>query len=208
VRSLGGDKVLVTGMALGRTTLRVWGEGGESAYQVSVVTDSQFESMEEKQGVARVALEFLEMDSSSQNSHGIRWPEIDFGWQLGELQRQWIDFRTQLHRRRAIDPRLVEAARATGRSENSGKSEIHVRLGEEAVFHSGGEFPVPSTSESSVREYRHVEWKSYGLNVKVRPQSSDQIHLQSDIALEISEPNTALSVNGVPALTRRSSIRK
>jgi len=39
--------------------------------------------------------------------------------------------------------------------------------------------------------------------VKVRPQSSDQIHLQSDIALEISEPNTALSVNGVPALTRR-----
>jgi len=55
------------------------GEGGESAYQVSVVTDSQFESMEEKQGVARVALEFLEMDSSSQNSHGIRWPRNDFG---------------------------------------------------------------------------------------------------------------------------------
>ena len=80
-----------------------------------------------------------------------------------------------------------------------------MRLGEEAVFHSGGEFPVAtSTAENSGRNYRHIEWKGYGLTAKVLPQSVDRIHISSDINLEISELISSQNIEGIPALNRRS----
>jgi pilus assembly protein CpaC len=86
--------------------------------------------------------------------------------------------------------------------------DLYVRLGEEASFHSGGEFPVPSTSENYGRYQHHIEWKPFGLTVKVRPQSGDKFHINSDIRVAISEVSPATAIDGIPGLTRRDLTTK
>ena len=81
--------------------------------------------------------------------------------------------------------------------------ELYVRLGEDATFHSGGEVPITTASESFGHSFQHVEWKPYGLTVKVRPQSGDGLHIRSDVQVEISELNRGAAVDGVPGLTKR-----
>ena len=81
--------------------------------------------------------------------------------------------------------------------------ELYVRMGEEAIFSSGGELPVASSSENYGRSVKHVEWKPYGLSVKVRPQSVDNLNIFSDLDIEISEVDASRALEGVPALSKR-----
>jgi Flp pilus assembly secretin CpaC len=53
--------------------------------------------------------------------------------------------------------------------------ELYVRLGEEANFHSGGEFPVSTITENYGHSRKHIEWKPWGLTAKVKPLSNDEL---------------------------------
>ena len=81
--------------------------------------------------------------------------------------------------------------------------ELYVRMGEEAIFSSGGELPVASSSENYGRSVKHVEWKAYGLSVKVRPQSVDNLNIFSDLDIEISEVDPSRALEGIPAISKR-----
>src|SRR5690606_27873472 len=73
---------------------------------------------------------------------------------------------------------------------------------EEVTFHSGGEFPVTTAVEQGLGIARKVEWKSYGLGVRILPRSADRFHMNTDIKIELSEP-VGEAVDGIPALHRR-----
>jgi pilus assembly protein CpaC len=81
--------------------------------------------------------------------------------------------------------------------------ELSVRLGEEALFSNGGEIPIPTTMENFGRVQKHVEWKSYGTSVKIKPESVDTYLLHSTVSIEMSDLNQGQSVGGIPALSRR-----
>src|SRR5207248_1584837 len=53
------------------------------------------------------------------------------------------------------------------------------------------------------RYHRQVDWKPFGISVRVRPQSADRYHISSDIRIEVSELNPAASMDGIPGLTKR-----
>lgn len=206
VRALPPDSLLVTALSAGTTTLQVWkSDGSEETHWIEVLPPALHESFHnpEGQGVIQVALEFLELDSALSESLGIRWPEaVHFasaGALQGATQMSGLNYSASFQ----SAPAWIALLCRKGWARVLARPELYVRLGEEAQFHSGGEFPVPSSVESYGGYQRRVEWKPYGLTVKVRPQSGDRYLIRSDIRVEISEIDGAAAVNGIPAITRR-----
>jgi len=70
--------------------------------------------------------------------------------------------------------------------------------GQTAEFHSGGEFPLVTTS----RFNNNVQWKPYGLFLKTTPKANAKKNLRVSIKLELSIIDQSLSVNGIPSITR------
>ncbi|NBX67494.1 MAG: hypothetical protein EBR01_00870 [Proteobacteria bacterium] len=204
--SVSNKELLLIGKSKGSTTVRAWDEkGGEFRYEVRVIA-SEAENLlnEDERGVVKISLEFLELDQAVSQVSGIRWPEsIQFTGVANILSQAAV---TGLNYEFAFSTAqgwLNHLVRE-GWAKIVANPELYVRLGEEAVFHSGGEFPVATSSENFGRSYRHIEWKGYGLTAKVLPQSVDKIHISSDVNLEISELISTQNMEGVPALNKRS----
>lgn len=207
VRSPSDNSLLVTGLKPGKTLLRIWDDKDrETALRVTVVAaelDPTFHSERDRE-VVKVALEFLELDRAIGRDVGLHWPEtLQFNAAArvtGAAATSGLNYTAGLQSAQGFLQLLVR----NGWAKVLASPDLFVRLGEEATFQSGGELPVPSTSETYGRLQRHIEWKEYGLVVKVRPQSGDGLHIRSDIHLEMSEPNPAHGIDGVPALNRRN----
>jgi len=206
VRVAGPDALLITGLKAGRTQVRAWAGADADAQviEVSVVPAEMYPEVADGADapVARVLVEFLELSFSLGESLGLRWPEaLQFGASaaLSGGAFTGLNYSVTFGSSRA----WIEHLCREGWARLLARPEIHVRLGEEARFHAGGEIPVPSSIENYGNSHRHVEWKKYGITVRVRPQSADSIRIRSDLRVEISEPDPALGRDGIPALTRR-----
>lgn len=205
VRALPPDVLLVTARQPGKTVVRVWGKAGEETIDVTVMGTDTAEAVREDgdSNVIRIAVEFVEVSSSAGETLGVRWPDgvalsgsaaltggangPAFGYSAhGNAGKASLDF-------------LIKK----GLAKILARPELFVRAGEEASFHSGGEFPVAYSSASYGSFHRRVDWKPYGLSLKVKPRSHDHLHIQSDVQLELSELNHAGGAEGIPSLTRR-----
>lgn len=201
----GPDRVLVTGVKPGVATVRAFGRDGERSLRVRVVgadlADGFFAG--DGTGLVRVDLEFLEVDGQLSESLGIRWPDaIQFSAAAsvqGTAQNAGLNYAVPFTSGRAF---LAHLARK-GWARVLARPELHVRLGEEARFHSGGEYPVQNTVSTQAGFSRQIEWKRYGLTVKVRPRSSDWQRFHTEIAVDISELVPTAGIDGVPGLIRR-----
>ena len=207
VRALPPRTLVITGVKSGETTVRAWfGKDKEREFLVSVVPTASKRALgsEGRQGVIRVSLEFLETSFSLGKNIGVHWPEtLQFsgaGILAGSANTSGLNYTVNFSTAQGWIDHMVKE----GFAKILANPELYVRLGEEANFHSGGEVPVTSSTESYGRHYRRVEWKPYGLTVKVRPQSIDEVHVSSDIHLEISELNPGLSTEGIPAINKRT----
>lgn len=207
VRSPSDHELLITGLKAGKTMLRAWNEQGqESAFRVEVVAadlDPTFHADRDRE-VVKVALEFLELDRAFDRDVGLHWPEtLQFqgaARAAGAAATTGLNYTIGVQSAQGFLQLLVH----NGWARVLANPDLYVRLGEEATFQSGGELPVPTTSEAYGRLQQHVEWKPYGLVVKVLPQSGDGLHIRSDIHLELSEPSATHGIGGIPALNRRN----
>jgi len=211
VKSIPPSTLLVTGLSLGKTAMRVWNEKNrETLYLVTVVAPESLgmKGFDPRGRVVRVSLEFLELDESVGRSSGIQWPEslsfsgagsVDLGSSFSGL-----NYSSSVSSANGFLNLLVKQ----GWARVLASPELFVRLGEQAVFHSGGEFPVSTGSDSFGRYQRKVDWKKYGLTAKVKSESADELHFQTDIQLEISELDQSYQVENVPALTTRNMLTK
>ncbi len=200
-RAVQNDRVLITAKKKGQTVLRTWStDGTERAYSIEVVAASLGAHSKH---LVRVAVEFLELDSNSNQENGFHWPETlsvspaaqVIGSQAGALVTSSLG----LSSAKGWLQNIVKE----GKAKLLASPVLYVRASEEAEFSSGGEIPVPTTSENYGRLQQHVEWKPFGLQVKVRPETIDSYYWQSDIYVELSEINSAQAISGVPALNRR-----
>ncbi len=205
VRSLSPDRILITGMKSGKTSVRLWNAAGvERELAVTVVPSELYETFSDPNAndVVKVALEFLEVDDMLTRDVGVHWPEAIHFSASGTAAGtgfSGVNYTLVFSSAKAWIAHLVQE----GWAKTLANPDLYVRLGEEAIFHSGGELPVATSSENYGRYQRHVEWKPYGLTVKVRPQSGDRVHIRSEIDVEISEVNSSYVTDGVPSLTKR-----
>ncbi|NBX82161.1 hypothetical protein EBQ90_03620 [bacterium] len=209
VKAVSPDKVLLTGVSLGKTSITFWNQNGqEGIISVSVVPAASLESSKNnpRGQVAHISLQFLELNETVGRSSGFQWPDtLTFSGE-GSVQSfsTGINYSITLSTAQGFLNFLVRS----GWAKLVASPELYVRLGEQAVFHSGGEIPITTTTDSYIRFQRRVEWKKYGLTAKVKPDSSDLIHFQSDIQLEITELDHSYQVENIPALTARNFLTK
>lgn len=196
--------LVLTGLHPGRATVTVWaGNRIAASLDIQVVASSAFDLATDrgKHSVVKVALEFLEMDLSVSRLVGLRWPEaIQFSPLATFEKTTGLNYSAAFSSARGMLQHLMKE----GWAKLLAHPELAVRLGEEAIFHSGGEVPVATSTENHGRFHREIQWKPFGLTVRVRPQSADYLHVQSDIRVEISELNRGAAVEGVPGLTKRT----
>ncbi len=205
VRALPPDVLLITARKPGKTMVRAWGANGEVVYPVEVLAIENVDSVrtDGDSDVIRIALEFIEVSGAVGESLGIRWPDAfhfsgGAGFQ-GDGSSSGLNYSASITSGKGLLGTLVRR----GLAKILARPELFVRTGEEASFHSGGEYPVAYSTASQGSFHRRVDWKPYGLTIKVRPRSTDQLHIQSDVALELSELNHANGTEGIPSLTRR-----
>lgn len=72
--------------------------------------------------------------------------------------------------------------------------------GEKAEFLAGGEIPIPLITNNSFA----VEFKPYGVVLKLQPTADRNGNIQTQIEAEVSQVDTSVSVQGIPGfLTRK-----
>lgn len=209
VKAVSPGKVLLTGIALGKTSITFWNQNGQEGFiSVSVIPAASLDSSKNnpRGQVAHISLQFLELNETVGRSSGFQWPDtLTFSGE-GSFQSlsTGINYSITLSTAQGFLNFLVRS----GWAKLVASPELYVRLGEQAVFHSGGEIPITTTTDSYIRFQRRVDWKKYGLTAKVKPDSSDLIHFQSDIQLEITELDHSYQVENIPALTSRNFLTK
>lgn len=207
VKAVAPSSILITGVSLGKTTLRVWNEQEiEKVFPVAVVPPESLESspFNQRGQVARVSLQFLELNENIGRNSGIQWPETLTFAGAGAIQSAKASVGLDYSLTFSTATGFLQLLVKEGWARIVASPELYVRLGEQAVFHSGGEFPVTTATDSFGRYQRKVDWKKYGLTAKVKPESPDQIHFQTDIQLEISELDHAYQVENIPSIVTRN----
>lgn len=133
-----------------------------------------------------VTVQIAELSKSFLQKYGLTWPT--------QYRAQLIDFRN-LQGPPGIDLAL-NAAEAAGEAKILASPKLVCRSGKEAEFFAGGEFPV------KVQNLRtsHLEWKRYGIGLKLKPQLDAVGQLNLQIETEISSVDQALKVDDMPAV--------
>jgi Flp pilus assembly secretin CpaC len=201
VRAVQNNQLLLTAKGVGTTVLRTWSLNGlERAFQVEVVSASLSRA---PQNVVRIALEFLEIDESRKQDLGVRWPESVAISPAAQVQASGLNALLSSSLGISSARGWVQQIVREGKGKLLANPQLYVRSGEVAEFSSGGEIPVPTTSEAQGRVHQHVEWKTFGMHVHVKPETLDSFHWQADIQVELSELDQTRSISGVPALNKR-----
>jgi len=79
---------------------------------------------------------------------------------------------------------------------------LTARSGGEAEFLSGGEIPLETSSQNGT----NIEFKEYGIKLKIKPIADNDNNITARIETELSAPDPSTAVKGVPGfLTRKAS---
>jgi len=201
VRALENGVLLITAKKSGITTLRVWKINGlEEVYELHLVPRVLIPKGDPKDSVVHVVVEFYEISSKGGEKFGIKLPDTFTLLSQAGVMNGGFQYSANM----GLSPMTLQAMVRDGVAKILAKPNLSVVLGEEAVFHSGGELPIPKASEISlVKVQRNVEWKPYGMSVRIRPQSASSLRIGSEIKVEMSEVQNYQSIEGIPSLSQR-----
>ncbi len=206
IRAVGRDRLLLTGMRLGTTMVRIWTADGNELAHIIKIIDPEIALRPTRipnEGVVKVSMEFIEFDLALANELGIRWPgSIELssaGFIQGSLNTSGLNYSASILPAKM----LLKFLREKGLAKTFANPVLSVRLGELATFHAGGEVPIPTGSQSFGHYHKKIEWKSHGLSVQVRPTSEDGYRIRSDVKIDIAELSRETSIDGIPGFNRR-----
>ncbi|MGZ3725271.1 MAG: hypothetical protein ACXWQQ_05705 [Pseudobdellovibrio sp.] len=150
---------------------------------IELVTDN---SINEQADNIQVAVQMVEINKNYLKKIGINWPT--------QLSAEVIDFN------KFKTPGSFEVA--LNAAENQGEAKVLAspkllcRSGKEADFFAGGEFPVKVSNLHT----NHIEWKRYGISLKLKPNVDPLGQLNLQIETEISSVDNSLKVDDLPAV--------
>jgi len=203
VKAVGKGSVVLFGKKEGRTTLTLWDRKESVTHHSVEIVPFRGGDLSASEGrLIRVLLEFIEFDRRKFEELGIRLPSQEsFSFTVGVAENvMGLNLAGQVLSAQGFFHHFAQ----NGEAKLMASPELFVREGEEASFHSGGELPIHTSRDKDGRSHRYVDWKPFGVNLKVRPKSYDGFHISSDIKVEVSELNAGLAVEGIPSLSKRT----
>jgi len=198
-------EVLVTGRSVGSTNLLFVSPGGKRQTRTVTVSPHRL-----RKTMVELGVEIMEVDSGSSLKAGLNWGSGGEGsflpngasWRESDPPSQ---LRWSSVKRDAVAAQ-VQLLMERGKARLLAKPKLLTVSGEEASFLAGGE--VPYVLENSLGSAK-VEWKPYGVKLKMRPSVDAEGNVQASLRAEVSgldlQNGTAVG-NGtvvVPALKTR-----
>jgi pilus assembly protein CpaC len=195
VKQISQDELLLTGKALGSTTLIVWFSDGRKDISTVIVSAGK-----SAQTMVQVDVQVMEITHNEGDNLGLNWDGIlGTGGELtlvettaplkaiGTLERGKLNLLLKL---------LVEK----GNAKILARPKLLTLSGRKASFSSGGEVPYATTSANG---QTNVEWKKYGVNLDVLPTANDTGTINAEIRAEVSEIDFTHLVQNNPAIKTR-----
>jgi len=97
----------------------------------------------------------------------------------------------------------INLARNNGDAIILAEPSLAARSGGEAEFLSGGEVPLPVTSNDG---QANVEFKEFGIKLRIKPTADDAGNIIAEVETELSTVDPSLAVDGIPGFrTRKAS---
>lgn len=137
--------------------------------------------------VVQIKLYIAHVKKSFLREWGVEWPSKFTANLAPGSPTTWTQLQISLN-----------ALEATGAGHLLASPTLITETGEVAEFHSGGEFPVTTTTQFN----NSVQWKRYGLFLKTKPKSNAKGAMSIEIDLAVSSIDATQSSQGVPALIR------
>jgi pilus assembly protein CpaC len=132
-----------------------------------------------------VSIVAAEVQRSEISRFGIQWPTSTTFQALPQFNQPQASLLATIHHLEEIGKGRVLA-----------KPTLVSQSGEEATFHSGGEFPIKAMNQFQ----SNVVWKKYGLILKIKPLADRHGKMDLKIDCEFSTLDTREDESGVPGL--------
>jgi pilus assembly protein CpaC len=195
VKQISKDELLLTGKALGSTTLIVWQPDGRKDISTVVVAAGK-----SAQTMIQVDVQVMEITSTEGDNLGLDWEGI-LG-KAGDITLQEVDapLRAIGVLERGKLNLLLKLLAEKGHAKVLARPKLLTLSGRRASFSSGGEIPVSTVSSTGQVS---VEWKKYGVNLDIQPTANDTGTVNAEIRAEVSEVDFTRLVQGNPAIKTR-----
>ena len=153
---------------------------------------------DERKTMLQYDLKIIEISQGELMHLGVRWPDAAIVHTSASQTNNsrgtisvGLDFETRLN-----------LLLANGKARILTNPKLSCESGEEATFLAGGEIPIVIIT----RETRHVEWKTYGIILQIKPSIAHGGKVRTKVLAEVSSVDHASGVSDVPGfLTRRVS---
>jgi pilus assembly protein CpaC len=206
-KSINDDEILISGKSVGTTKITYNSASGEKETHSVIVS-----SHASKKPMIEVGVEIMEIDSQSALKAGLSWGSVTSSNGSSSTTSNNIAISEN------TPPSLVSLGSFTRESLtanlelliNRGKAKILSKpklltvSGEEASFLAGGE--IPYATENKVGS-TNVEWKPYGIKLKIKPTIDGSENISANLRAEVSEIDNANGIVSsgisIPALKTR-----
>ncbi|MFH1714782.1 MAG: type II and III secretion system protein [Elusimicrobiota bacterium] len=163
-----------------------------------------------------VSVDAIEIKSSKENNRGVSW-EDGIALQEGFTNSKYMNitggsapsiFSVDAVERTGALKGTIRALLIDNQARVLANPKLATESGSQASFLVGGEIPIPVASAQGVS----LEWKTYGVNLQIRPEIKDKSDISAMIQVSVSDLDYANSVKlqgyDVPALLNRSANSK
>lgn len=217
---LDNNELMVIAQQPGSTSLRLWHrDGRQSDYNIRV-SESDPDTRVRIERMVRMKVRMVEFRKSALDRLGIDWSDSVNGPGLaiagdaignplfrpaaegfGALPNTVNPFATYFGIASNITSRINLLA-SSGDAVTLAEPVLTARNGGSASFLAGGEVPYPSVGSNG---QTIVQFKEYGIKLNVAPEVDDLGQVRALVETEISQIDSAVSIDGAPGLlTRRA----
>lgn len=189
-----GDSVVVAGSvdtAQDRSTLEEYARAHPGVHL-------RLSLPQERKTLLRYDLKIIEIGRGESRQLGVRWPDgltFQGGLSAGTGNGGTASVGTEFEAR-------LNFLLADGRARILSNPKLACESGEEAEFLAGGEIPIVIATP----ETRTVEWKTYGIILKIRPTMAPGGKIRTQVTAEVSAVDHGSGSSNVPGfITRRVS---
>ena len=153
--------------------------------------------VKEEEAIIEIAVEVLELDKGATNTLGFTWPssftlstdQVAGGAFTGIPVGRWGSLFTKTQWSRSVFEFKLDALIQEGKAKILSRPRLACQSGKEAELLVGGEKPIFTTTVAATTGAAgtEVEYKEYGIKLKIKPTLTDDNRIKTALNIEVSE---------------------
>jgi len=194
VAASGDSEVLVTANEPGSALVRVWLKGAEEPELKRFVVASTFGARNPLAAQVQTDIRVVEVNRSELNTLGVYYAKVFGGGTSGAISPPGAGFPSvpqaiategfNIFRFGSSSLSIINALESGGFAYTLAEPSLVSLSGQSATFLSGGEFPIPVSSNDGDTQ---IEYKEFGVSLAVTPTVIDRDQIILRVAPEVSE---------------------